>query len=226
MRYVYITYGDVSKIQLKASAKPLDALLQTGFDLYLEVAPKRWVRAVDLPNGHPAMVNLSAGAYKAGLIDANGQTFTILNAYNAEHRTLAAREGLYINAPFTEQKRQEIEEVIQKILDELEQQVELKELSVLANKIERRIKKLRETKEPKEKHPIWDSIVNNTLSLTETLEKAVELSNEIFPSKNEQWAIKQAVKQAKKEAAMETAMEESILLNPEKMKDLRRKLLE
>jgi len=226
VRYVYVAYGDVSKIPLRASAKPLDALLQTGFDLYIEVASKRWVRAVDLPDGHPAMVNLSAGAYKAGLVDANGQTFTILNAFNPEHRALAAREGLQINAPFTEQKRQEIEEAIRRVLDELEEAVQLRELKAFANKIERRLKKLEETEEPKEKQPIWDSIVNNTLSLTETLEKAAELSNQIFPTKYEQRALAQAIEKAKKEAAMEAAIEQSILLNPRKLQELRRKLLE
>jgi hypothetical protein len=84
MRYVYVAYGDVSKVQLKAGAKPLDAMLHTGFDLYVEVAPRQWVRAVDLPSGHPALLNLSSGTLKAGLTDANGQTFTILNAFNPD----------------------------------------------------------------------------------------------------------------------------------------------
>jgi hypothetical protein len=114
MRCVYVAYGDVSKVQLKAGAKPLDAMLHTGFDLYVEVAPKQWMRAIDLPSGHSALLNLSAGVYKAGLTDANGQTFTVLNAFNPEHRALAAEQGLYINMPYTPNKREEVEQTIQK----------------------------------------------------------------------------------------------------------------
>jgi hypothetical protein len=222
MRYVYVAYGDVSKIQMKASAKPLDALLHTGFDLYIETAPRHWVRAIDLPSGHPALLNLSAGALKAGL-DANGQTFTILNAFNPTHRQLAAKEGLYINMPYTPDKSEEVEQTIQKILDKLEDVVQLKELKALADNIEKRLKKLQKTEEPKEKQPIWDSVVNGTLSLADALEKAVELMPD---TGYERLAFKQAVEKAKKEAALETAAEESILLNPELLKDLRRRLLE
>ena len=57
-------------------------------------------------------------------------------------------------------------------------------------------------------------------------EKVVELSSEIFPTGYEQFAFKQAVQKAKKEAALETAVEESVLLNPELLRDLRRRLLE
>jgi hypothetical protein len=39
-------------------------------------------------------------------------------------------------------------------------------------------------------------------------------------------AFKQAVEKAKREAALETAIEKSLLLNPELLKDLRRRLLE
>jgi hypothetical protein len=222
MRYVYVAYGDVSKIQMKASAKPLDALLHTGFDLYIETAPRHWVRAIDLPSGHPALLNLSAGALKAGL-DANGQTFTILNAFNPTHRQLAAKEGLYINMPYTPDKSEEVEQTIQKILDKLEDVVQLKELKALADNIEKRLKKLQKTEEPKEKQPIWDGVVNGTLSLADALEKAVELMPD---TGYERLAFKQAVEKAKKEAALETAAEESILLNPELLKDLRRRLLE
>jgi hypothetical protein len=223
MRYVYVAYGDVSKVQLKAGAKPLDAMLHTGFDLYVEVAPKQWMRAIDLPSGHPALLNLSSGTLKAGLTDANGQTFTVLNAFNPEHRALAAEQGLYINMPYTPNKREEVEQTIQKILDKLEDVVQLKELKALADNIEKRLKKLQKTEEPKEKQPIWDGVVNDTLSLADALEKAVELMPD---TGYERLAFKQTVEKAKKEAALETTAEESILLNPELLKDLRRRLLE
>jgi hypothetical protein len=223
MRCVYVAYGDVSKVQLKAGAKPLDAMLHTGFDLYVEVAPKQWMRAIDLPSGHSALLNLSAGVYKAGLTDANGQTFTVLNAFNPEHRALAAEQGLYINMPYTPNKREEVEQTIQKILDKLEDVVQLKELKALADNIEKRLKKLQKTEEPKEKQPIWDGVVNDTLSLADALEKAVELTPD---TGYERLAFKQTVEKAKKEAALETTAEESILLNPELLKDLRRRLLE
>jgi hypothetical protein len=223
MRYVYVAYGDVSKVQLKAGAKPLDAMLHTGFDLYVEVAPKQWMRAIDLPSGHPALLNLSSGTLKAGLTDANGQTFTVLNAFNPEHRALAAEQWLYINMPYTPNKREEVEQTIQKILDKLEDVVQLKELKALADNIEKRLKKLQKTEEPKEKQPIWDGVVNDTLSLADALEKAVELMPD---TGYERLAFKQTVEKAKKEAALETTAEESILLNPELLKDLRRRLLE
>jgi len=223
MRTIYVAYGDISKVQLKASAKPLDALLQTGFDLYVETSPKQWVRAIDLPSNHPANVNLSAGAYKAGLMDANGQTFTILNAYNPEHKRLAAQEGLYIDVPYTQQKHEQLEQNIQKVLHELEEAVQFKELKMLADNIEKRLKRLQKTEKNKEKQPMWDGVVNDTLSLADALEKAVELTPD---TGYERLAFKQAVEKAKKEAALETATEESILLNPELLKGLRQRLLE
>jgi sugar-specific transcriptional regulator TrmB len=105
----------------------------------------------------------------------------------------------------------------------LEDVVQLKELKALADNIEKRLKKLQKTEEPKEKQPIWDGVVNDTLSLADALEKAVELMPD---TGYERLAFKQAVEKAKKEAALETAAEESILLNPELLKDLRRRLLE
>ena len=225
MRCIYVSYGDVSKVQLKANVNPLEALLYTGFDLYVEVAPKQWMRAVDLPSNHPANVNLQAGAYKAGLTDADGQTFTVLNAYNPEHRALAAREGLYINVPYTQQKHEQLEQNIQKVLDELEEAVQFKELKALAGNIEKRLKRLEKTERSQEKQALWDSTVNETLTLSERLEKIAELSSEIFPTNYERLAFKQAVQKAKKEAALESSVEESILLNPEAMQNLRRKLL-
>jgi len=58
------------------------------------------------------------------------------------------------------------------------------------------------------------------------LERLAELSSEIFPTSYEKLAFQEAVKRAKREAALETAIEKSLLLNPELLKDLRRRLLE
>jgi hypothetical protein len=232
MRYVYVAYGDISKIQMKASAKPLDALLHTGFDLYVEVAPKQWVRAIDLPSNHPANVNLQAGAYKAGLMDANGQTFTVLNAYNPEHRALAAREGLFINVPYNPDKRKELLETLEKIREELQTLTESRfiDLQNRIDKIKERLGILKDIKalesqiEAREKmQATWDSTVNDAADM---LEKVVELSNEIFPTKYEKLAFQEAVKRAKREAVLEAAIQESLLLNPSLLRDLRRRLLE
>jgi len=57
------------------------------------------------------------------------------------------------------------------------------------------------------------------------LDKVVELSNTIFPTNYEKLAFQEAVKRAKREAALETAIKESVLLNPELLKELREKLL-
>jgi hypothetical protein len=232
MRCVYIAYGDVSKIQLKPNAKPLDALLYTGFDLYVEVAPKQWVRAVDLPENHPANVNLSAGAYKSGLIDANGQQITILNAFNPEHRALASREGLHIAVPYSEDKRKELLETLDKIREELQILTESRfiDLQNRINELKTRLEVLKgirslekEIAEKEKLQATWDSTVNDAADM---LEKVVELSSEIFPTKYEKLAFQEAVKRAKREAALETAIEESLLLNPSLLRDLRRRLLE
>jgi len=232
VRYVYVAYGDVSKVQLKAHAKPLDALLHTGFDLYVETAPKQWARAVDLPEGHPALVNLNSGALKAGLIDATGQTFTVLNAYNPQHRQLAAREGLFISVPYSEDKRQELIKTLEKIKDELQVLTEgrLMDLQNRIDKIKERLGLLKELKavekeidEKIKAQATWDATINDAAQL---LDRIVALSNELFPSQYEQWAVRQAIEKAKKEAALEEALEESILLNPQRLKELRQKLLE
>jgi len=232
LRCIYVAYGDVSKVQLKASAKPLDALLQTGFDLYVETSPKQWVRAIDLPSNHPANVNLKAGAYKAGLTDASGQTFTILNAYNPEHRALAAREGLYINVPYSPDKREELLKTLDNIRESLQVLSESRflELQNRIDKIKERLGILKELKalekqidEKAKAQAVWDSTVN---AAADMLEKVVELSNEIFPTGYEKLAFQEAVKRAKREASLEVATEESLLLNPGLLKDLRRRLLE
>jgi len=232
MRCVYIAYGDVSKIQLKPSAKPLDALLYTGFDLYVEVAPKQWVRAVDLPSGHPALLNLSAGALKAGLIDANGQQITILNAFNPEHRALASREGLHIAVPYSEDKREEILKALDNIRESLKVLSESRflELQNRIDKIKTRLEVLKgirslekEIAEREKLQATWDSTVNDVADM---LDKVVELSNMIFPTQYEKLAFQEAVKRAKREAVLEAAIEESLLLNPELLRNLRRRLLE
>jgi hypothetical protein len=232
MRCIYVSYGDVSKIQLKPSAKPLDALLYTGFDLYVEVAPKQWVRAVDLPENHPANVNLSAGAYKAGLTDANGQTFTILNAFNPTHRQLAAKEGLYINMPYNPNKREELLKALENIRESLQVLSESRflELQNRIDKIKTRLEVLKgirslekEIAEREKLQATWDSTVNDAADM---LEKVVELSNTIFPTKYEKLAFQEAVKRAKREAALETAIEESLLLNPSLLRGLKQMLLE
>ena len=234
MRAIYVAYGDVSRIPMKANAKPLDALLQVGFDLYLEVAPKKWVRAIDLPDNHPANVNFKAGAYKTGITDANGQTFTILNAFDEQHRALAAKEGLHISVPFNEDKRRELIETLEKIKNELQTLTESRflELQERIEKIKQRLSLLRDLKaleneieEKAKAQALWDSAVNESLSLTEALEKVVELSSMLFPSRYEQWAVRQAIAKAKREAAREETIKSSILLNPERLRELRRKLL-
>jgi hypothetical protein len=229
---VYVAYGDVSKVQLKANVNPLDALLYTGFDAYLEVSPRRWLRAVDLPQNHPALVNFSAGAYKAGLTDANGQTFTILNAYNPTHRQLALEQGLHIGLPYNPDKREELLKTLDNIRESLKVLSESRflELQNRIDKIKTRLEVLkgirsleREIAEREKMQATWDSTVNDAADM---LEKIAELSSEIFPTNYERLAFKQAVQKAKKEAALETAVQESVLLNPELLKDLRRRLLE
>jgi hypothetical protein len=234
LRKVLVSYGDASKVKLTSKGDIFDALKQVGFDEYIEIAPKRWIRTVDLPSDHPANVNLRAGIYKAGLIDTNGQQITILNAFNPEHRKLAAREGLYIDVPYTEDKRRELIETLEKIKDELRILTESRflDLQNRIDKIKARLSLLRDIKalekeieEKAKAQAVWDSVVNDSLTLAETLEKAVELSNEIFPTNYERWALAQAIKKAKREAVMESAIEESILLNPRKLRELRLKLL-
>ena len=231
MRAIYVAYGDVSRIPVKANAKPLDALLQVGFDLFLEVAPRKWVRAIDLPDNHPANVNFKAGAYKTGITDANGQTFTILNAYNPQHRQLAAREGLYIAVPYSPDKREELLKTLESLRKNFEILMEsrLIDLQERINRIKERLELLKVEKQIDEKakaQALWDSAVNESLSIAEALEKAVKLSNMLFPSRYKQWALRQAIEKAKQEAALEETIEESILLNPEKLRELRQKMLE
>ena len=215
MRYVTVAYGDVSRVQLKASSKPQDALVQLGFDVYLEVAPKRWVKAVDLPQGHPAFINFCQGSYKAGLTDANGQTFTILNAYNPEHRALAAREGLIIANPISEQKREALIEKLEKIKTQLHEWTEIEQLKQQIETLQQKLRNLPSL--PEEKQETWDAAVNQTLTVADLLEELVKTSG----MSTAQREFQKAVKRAKKEAALESAIEESLLLNPDLIRSLK-----
>jgi len=232
LRKVLVSYGDASKVKLTSKGDIFDALKQVGFDEYVEIAPKRWIRTVDLPSDHPANVNLRAGAYKAGLIDDDGKPILVLNAFNPTHRAIASREGLHIAVPYSEDKRKELLETLDKIREELQTLTESRfiDLQNRIDKIKQRLGILKELKalerEVEEKakaQSVWDSTVNDAAHL---LDKIVELSNTIFPTNYEKLAFQEAVKRAKREAALETAIEESVLLNPELLRDLRRRLLE
>jgi hypothetical protein len=112
----------------------------------------------------------------------------------------------------TESRFLELQNRIEKIKERLGI---LKELKALEREVEERAKA----------QSLWDSAVNETLSLTEALERAVELSNMVFPTNYDKLAFQEAVKRAKREVTLETAIEESILLNPERLRELREKLL-
>jgi hypothetical protein len=232
LRKVLVSYGDTSKVKLTSKGDIFDALKQVGFDEYVEIAPKRWIRTVDLPSDHPANVNLRAGIYKAGLIDDDGKPILVLNALNPTHRAIASREGLHIAVPYSEDKRKELLETLDKIREELQTLTESRfiDLQNRIDKIKERLGILKELKalereveERAKAQSVWDSTVNDAADL---LDKVVELSNTIFPTNYEKLAFQEAVKRAKREAALETAIEKSLLLNPELLKDLRRRLLE
>jgi len=227
LRYVEVVYGPT---------EDKHAMLIYGGDVWVEVEPRKWARLCDLPSTHPVVQLMAKGGLQAAVfIDGNGQQITRLNAYNEQHRALAAKEGLHISVPFNEDKRRELIETLVKIKNELQTITESRflELQERIEKIKERLSFLKELKgleneiEAKAKaQSLWDGAVNESLSLTEALEKIIKISNELFPSRYEQWAIRQAIEKAEKEAALEAAAEESILLNPERLKELRRKLLE
>jgi len=226
MRYVEVIYGP---------AEDKHAMLIYGGDVWVELEPRKWARLCDLPESHPANQLWGKGGLQAAIfIDGSGQQITRLNAYNPEHRKLAAEQGLFINIPFSEDKRKELLETLQKIKDELQVLTESRflELQGRIDKIKQRLGILKELKalereveERAKAQSLWDSAVNETLSLTEALERAIELSNMVFPTNYDKLAFQEAVKRAKREAALETAIEESILLNPERLRELREKLL-
>ncbi|MEM3706017.1 MAG: hypothetical protein QXX59_08940 [Candidatus Bathyarchaeia archaeon] len=221
-RYVYVAYGDVSKVQLTAAGKPLDRLLQLGFDMYLELGPNKWVRAADLPKEHPIWVEMKAGAFKAGLVDGEGRAFTILNAYNPEHRQLAAQHGLIINAPYTEEKRQMLLEKLAKIKRELRilslnrRIAQIQETLSIADEIEKIEKLLNEVQKPQQ--PVWDGTVNTVIN-------ALDRLADLVPTNFERFQLQEAIRKAKKEAQLEALTEESLLANPEKLNEIRKMLL-
>ena len=219
MRYVEVVYGPT---------EDKHAMLIYGGDVWVELEPRKWARLCDLPESHPANQLWGKGGLQAAIfIDGSGQQITRLNAYNPEHRKLAAEQGLFISVPFSEDKRKELLETLQKIKDELQVLTESRflELEGRIEKIKERLSLLKNLTALSKAQSLWDSAVNETLSLTEALERAIELSNMVFPTNYEKLAFQDAVKRAKREAALETAIEESILLNPERLRELREKLL-
>ena len=226
MRYVEVVYGPT---------EDKHAMLIYGGDVWVELEPRKWARLCDLPSSHPANQLLARGGLQAAVfIDGSGQQITRLNAYNEAHRKLAAEQGLFISVPFSEDKRKELLETLQKIKEELQILSESRflELQGRVEKVKERLSLLKDLKaleneieERAKAQSVWDSVVNDSLSLANALEKAVELSNEVFPTKFEQWAARQAIRKAKKEAILEEGIESSILLNPERLRELRAKLL-
>ncbi len=234
MRMVYVAYGNYEEARQKltSAAKPFDALRLTGFDLYLEISPRQWIRAVDLPKNHPANIMLSQGGFKAGLTDANGQTFTILNAFSEEHRKLAAQHGLYINVPYTSDKREELLKRLENIREQLETMHFQKITTLLGriDKIKARLEILKglelvekEFNQKEKAQAVWDGAVNDVLSLADALE---ELSKLMPNTGYEREAFQQALARAKREAAFETSLEESLFLNPKLLSELRKSILE
>jgi len=226
VRYVEVVYGPT---------EDKHAMLIYGGDVWVELEPRKWARLCDLPSSHPANQLLARGGLQAAVfIDGSGQQITRLNAYNEAHRKLAAEQGLFISVPFSEDKRKELLETLQKIKEELQILSESRflELQGRVEKVKERLSLLKDLKaleneieERAKAQSVWDSVVNDSLSLANALEKAVELSNEVFPTKFEQWAARQAIRKAKKEAILEEGIESSILLNPERLRELRAKLL-
>jgi hypothetical protein len=148
------------------------------------------------------------------------------------HRQLAAEQGLFINVSYNPDKREELLKALENIRESLQTLTESRflELQNRIDKIKQRLGILKELKalekqidEKAKAQAVWDSTVNDAANM---LERLAELSSEIFPTSYEKLAFQEAVKRAKREAALETAIEKSLLLNPELLKDLRRRLLE
>jgi len=223
LRYVEVVYGPT---------EDKHAMLIYGGDVWVEVEPRKWARLCDLPSTHPAVQLMAKGGLQAAVfIDGNGQQITRLNAYNEQHRALAAKEGLHISVPYNPNKREELLKTLESLHENFQILMEsrLIDLQERINRIKERLELLKVEKQIDEKakaQALWDSAVNESLSIAEALEKAVKLSNMLFPSRYKQWALRQAIEKAKQEAALEETIEESILLNPEKLKELRQKLLD
>ena len=226
MRYVEVIYGPT---------EDKHAMLIYGGDVWVELEPRKWARLCDLPSSHPANQLMARGGLQAAIfIDDSGQQITRLNAYNEAHRKLAAEQGLFISVPFSEDKRKQLIETLEKIKEELQilNESRFLELQGRIEKIKERLSLLKnlkalenEIEERAKAQSLWDSAVNETVSLTEALERAIELSNMVFPTRYEQWATRQAVQKAKREAILEEKIESSVLLNPKRLKKLRAKLL-
>jgi hypothetical protein len=224
VRYVEVIYGPT---------EDKHAMLIFGGDVYVEFEPRKWARLCDLPSTHPANQLMARGGLQAAVfVDGSGQQITRLNAYDEQHRALAAEQGLYLNVPYNPDKREELLETLDKIREELQTLTESRfiDLQNRIDKIKTRLEVLRgirslerEIAEREKLQATWDSTVNDAADM---LEKVAELSSEIFPTNYERLAFKQAVQKAKKEAALETAVEESVLLNPKLLCNLRRRLLE
>jgi hypothetical protein len=226
VRYVEVIYGPT---------EDKHAMLIYGGDVWVEVEPRKWARLCDLPSTHLANQLWGKGGLQAAVfIDGSGQQITRLNAYNEAHRKLAAEQGLFINVPYNPDKREEILKTLEKIREELQILTESRfiDLQNRINGIKTRLEVLKgirslekEIAEKARAQNVWDSAVNETLSLTEALERVVELSNMVFPTRYEQWAARQAIQKVKREAILEEKIESSILLNPERLRELRAKLL-
>jgi len=226
VRYVEVIYGPT---------EDKHAMLIYGGDVWVELEPRKWARLCDLPSSHPANQLMARGGLQAAIfIDDSGQQITRLNAYNEAHRKLAAEQGLFISVPFSEDKRKQLIETLEKIKEELQilNESRFLELQGRIEKIKERLSLLKnlkalenEIEERAKAQSLWDSAVNETVSLTEALERAIELSNMVFPTRYEQWATRQAVQKAKREAILEEKIESSVLLNPKRLKKLRAKLL-
>jgi thiamine kinase-like enzyme len=224
MRYVEVVYGP---------PEDKHAMLIYGGDIWVELEPRKWARLCDLPESHPANQLLAKGGLQATVfVDGSGQQITRLNAYNPEHRKIAAEQGLFINVPYNPDKREEILKTLEKIREELQVLTESRfiDLRNRINRIKTRLEVLkgirsleREIAEKEKLQATWDSTINDAANM---LEEAVKLSNMIFPTNYEKLAFQEAVKRAKREAVLEAAIEESLLLNPSLLRDLRRRLLE
>ena len=224
MRYVEVIYGPT---------EDKHAMLIYGGDIWVELEPRKWARLCDLPESHPANQLLAKGGLQGAIfINGSGQQITRLNAYNEAHRKLAAEQGLFINVPYNLDKREELLKALENIRESLQVLTESRflELQNRIDKIKTRLEVLkgirsleREIAEREKLQATWDSTVNDAADM---LDKVVELSNMIFPTKYEKLAFQEAVKRAKREAALETAIQESLLLNPSLLRDLRRRLLE
>jgi len=224
VRYVEVVYGPT---------EDKHAMLIYGGDIWVELEPRKWVRLCDLPSSHLANQLWGKGGLQAAVfIDGSGQQITRLNAYNEAHRKLAAEQGLFINVPYNPDKREEILKALENIRESLQVLTESRflELQNRIDKIKTRLEVLkgihsleREIAEREKLQATWDSTVNDAADM---LDKVVELSNMIFPTKYEKLAFQEAVKRAKREAVLEAAIQESLLLNPELLRNLRRRLLE